>query len=104
MTQPSIPFEHGLVVAVIIFLIGLAGVLARRNMIFILLSLEIMLNGAGLAFVVSGAHRHQADGQVMFLFILAVAAVEVSIGLALLLRLYRINRSVDVDRASSLRG
>ena len=104
MIQSSIPFEHGLVVAAILFTIGLAGVLARRDMIFILLSLEIMLNAAGLAFVVSGAHTHQADGQVMFLFILAVAAAEVSIGLALVLRLHRVNRSVDVDRASSLRG
>jgi NADH-quinone oxidoreductase subunit K len=100
----NIPFEHGLVVAAILFLLGLAGVIARRNAIFILLSLEIMLNASGLAFVVSGARWGQADGQVMFLFILAVAAAEVSVGLALVLWLYHWHRDVDVDRASSLKG
>ena len=70
-------------------MLGLVGVLARRNVIFILMSIEIMLNAAGLAFVVAGARWQQADGQVMFLFILAMAAAEVSVGLALVLRLYR---------------
>jgi NADH-quinone oxidoreductase subunit K len=100
----SIPFEHGLVLAGILLLIGLVGVLLRRDAIFVLLSLEIMLNASGLAFVVSGARWNQADGQVMFLFILAVAAAEVSIGLALALWLYHWHKSVDIDRASSLKG
>jgi NADH-quinone oxidoreductase subunit K len=100
----SIPFEHGLILAAILFLLGLLGVLIRRDVIFILLSLEVMLNASGLAFVVSGARWNQAEGQVMFLFILAVAAVEVSIGLALVLWLYHWHKSVDIDRASSLKG
>jgi NADH-quinone oxidoreductase subunit K len=100
----SIPFEHGLMLAAILFFLGLAGVLIRRDTIFILLSLEIMLNASGLAFVVAGAHWNQADGQVMYLFILVVAAAEVSIGLALVLWLYHWHRSVDIDRANSLRG
>ena len=62
---------------------GWSGVLVRRNVIFMLMSIEIMLNAAGLAFVVAGARWRQADGQVMFLFILAMAAAEVSVGLAL---------------------
>ncbi len=99
-----VPLEHGLIVAAILFLLGLVGVLVRRDAIFILLSLEIMLNASGLAFVVSGARWGQASGQVMFLFILAVAAAEVSIGLALVLWLYHWHRSVDIDRASSLKG
>ena len=68
------------------------------------MSIEIMLNAAGLAFVVAGARWQQADGQVMFLFILAMAAAEVSVGLALVLRLYRQWDTLDADVASSMRG
>ncbi len=68
------------------------------------MSVEIMLNAAGLAFVAAGARWGQPDGQVMFLFILAMAAAEVSVGLALVLRLYHIHKSVDADAASEMRG
>jgi NADH-quinone oxidoreductase subunit K len=68
------------------------------------MSLEVMLNAAGLAFIAAGARWGQADGQVMFLFILAMAAAEVSVGLALVLRLHRIYKSVNVDAASTLKG
>jgi NADH-quinone oxidoreductase subunit K len=71
---------------------------------FTLMSLEVMLNAAGLAFIAAGARWGQADGQVMFLFILAMAAAEVSVGLALVLRLHRIYKSVNVDAASTLKG
>ncbi len=100
----AIPFEHGIILAAVLFLLGLAGVMVRRNAIFILLSLEIMLNAAGLAFVISGARWQQADGQVMFLFVLGVAAAEVAIGLALVLWLYHWHKSTDTDRMRSLRG
>ena len=83
---------------------GAAGVLIRRDVLFILLSLEIMINAAGLAFVSAGALWSQPDGQVMFVFILAVAAVEVAVGLALVLWLYHWFRTLDVDRASRMRG
>jgi NADH-quinone oxidoreductase subunit K len=68
------------------------------------MSLEVMLNAAGLAFVVAGSRWHQADGQVMFLFILATAASEVAVGLALLLQIYRRFKSLDVDELSEMRG
>jgi NADH-quinone oxidoreductase subunit K len=100
----SIPFEHAMMLAGILFFIGLAGVMVRRDSIFILLSLEVMLNAAGFALVVAGARWHQADGQIMFLFILAVAASEVSIGLALVLWLYHWHKTIDIDKASSMRG
>lgn len=96
--------DLGLGLAGLLFMLGLVGVLARRNVIFILMSIEIMLNAAGLAFVVAGARWQQADGQVMFLFILAMAAAEVSVGLALVLRLYRQWGTLDADVASSMRG
>ena len=82
----AVPMEYGLVLAAVLFVLGLAGVLVRRNLIFMLAVIEIMLNAAGLAFVVAGARWGQADGQVMFIFILAMAAAEVAVGLALALR------------------
>ena len=100
----AIPLEHGLFVAALLFALGLAGVLVRRNVIFQLLSIEVMLNGAGLAFVAAGAHLGQADGQVMFLFILVMAAAEVAVGLALVLRLYQRFKTLDSDAASTMKG
>ena len=102
MTQ--IPMRDGLILAGILFSLGLTSLLVRRNLIFVLMSLEVMLNAAGLAFVVAGARWHQADGQVMFLFILAVAAAEVAVGLALVLEIYRRFKTLDVDAISEMRG
>ena len=102
--MPTTPMQHGLLLAGILFALGTIGLLVRRNLVFTLMSIEIMLNAAGLAFVVAGAHWIQADGQVMFLFILAMAASEVSVGLALLLRLYHQYGVLDTDSASEMRG
>lgn len=88
----------------VLFALGLTGLLVRRNVIFMLMSVEIMLNAAGLAFVVAGAKWQQADGQVMFMFILAMAAAEVAVGLALILQMYRQVKTLDVDAASIMRG
>ena len=77
-----IPMRDGFMLAAALFALGLIGVLVRRNVIFILMSIEVMLNAAGLAFVAAGARWDQPDGQVVFLFILAMAAAEVSVGLA----------------------
>lgn len=100
----SIPMEHGLILAGILFGLGLIGVLVRRNILFILLSLEVMLNAAGLAFVVAGYRWGQPDGQIMFIFILSMAAAEVSVGLALVLQLYHRFKTLDADVASEMRG
>jgi NADH-quinone oxidoreductase subunit K len=78
--------------------------LARRNVVYMLMCTEIMLNAAGLAFVVAGARWGSADGQIMFLIILTMAAAEVAVGLALVLRFYRHFRTLDIDAASRLRG
>jgi NADH-quinone oxidoreductase subunit K len=96
--------RDGLLLAGILFSLGLTGLLVRRNLIFVLMSLEVMLNAAGLAFVTAGARWHQADGQVMFLFILAVAAAEVAVGLAMVLEIYHRFKSLDVDELSEMRG
>jgi len=100
----GVPAEHGLILAVILFALGLAGVLMRRNIVFILMALEIMLNAAGLAFVVAGARWAQPDGQIMFIFILTMAAAEVAVGLALVLQFYHRFKTLDADAASRMRG
>jgi len=100
----AIPLEHGLIVAAILFGLGFTGVMVRRNILFMLLSVEIMMNAAALAFVLAGSRWGQADGQVMFILILTLAAAEVSIGLAIMLRLYHRHHSLDVDLANEMRG
>lgn len=100
----TIPTLHGMVLAGTLFGLGVLGVIVRRNLFFTLLSLEIMLNAAGLAFVVAGSRWAQADGQVMFIFILTLAASELSVGLALLIQYQRRFRTLDIDAASDLRG
>lgn len=89
--------------AAILFALGLIALLARRNLIFILISIEVMLNAAGLAFVAAGSRWAQADGQIMFLFILTMAAAEVSVGLALILQLYHQKRTLDADAVSEMK-
>ncbi len=100
----AIPLNQVLILAAMLFTVGLVGLLVRRNVFFMLMSIEIMLNSAGLAFVVAGARWGQPDGQVMFLFIITMAAAEVSLGLALILRLYQQFKTLDVDAASELQG
>ncbi|MGA2111513.1 MAG: NADH-quinone oxidoreductase subunit NuoK [Anaerolineales bacterium] len=100
----TVPTLYGMVLAGILFGLGVLGVIIRRNLFFILLSLEIMLNAAGLAFVVAGSRWAQADGQVMFIFILTVAAAELSVGLALLIQFQHRFHTLDIDAASDLRG
>ena len=99
----NIPMEHALIVATLLFLVGLAGTLMRKNLVYILLSVEIMLNAAGFAFVAAGARWMQADGQVMFIFILTMAAAEVSVGLALILRIYHNLKTMDADEVSKIK-
>ena len=100
----GIPMEHGLLLAGMLFVIGLAGVLIRRNLLFLLMSIEIMMNACALAFVVAGARWVQPDGQIMFILILTLAASEAAIGLAIVIQLYRRYQSLDVDAASEMRG
>ncbi len=99
-----VPVEQVLALAALLFCLGLLGLMLRRNLLFMLMSLEVMLNAAALAFVTAGAAWAQADGQVIFLLILAVAAAEVAVGLGLVLQVQRHFRSLDMDRANRLRG
>lgn len=100
----SIPLEHGLALAAVLFCLGLIGLMVRRNILFMLMSLEVMMNAAGLAFIVAGSRWEQPDGQVMFILVITLAAAEAAIGLAILLQLYRRFNTLDVDAASEMRG
>jgi NADH-quinone oxidoreductase subunit K len=100
----TLPLNHVLILTGVLFLLGLIGVLVRRNIIFMLLSIEVMLNAASLAFVAAGSRWGQADGQVMFLFIISMAAAEVSVGLALVLQLYHRLKTLDTNAAARMRG
>lgn len=104
MEAVIVPMEHGLALAAVLFSIGLVGVMVRRNIILILMSVEVMLNACALAFIVAGAKWGQADGQIMFMLILSIAAAEVAVGLGLLLQVHRRTGSIDIDETSRLRG
>ena len=100
----GVPMEHGLLLAGVLFGLGLIGLMVRRNILFILMSLEVMMNACALAFVVAGSRWIQADGQIMFILVITLAAAEASIGLAILLQLYRRFNTLDIDSASEMRG
>jgi NADH-quinone oxidoreductase subunit K len=87
--------EYGLLLASVLFVLGLAGIIARRSLVFMLLGVEVMLNAAGFAFIVAGAKWGRPEGQVMFIFLLAMAAAEVAVGLALILALFGMRKNLD---------
>jgi len=99
----TVSIEIQLLFAGLLFLMGLIGLLVRRNIIFMLMSIEVMFNSAGMVFVIAGSHWAQVDGQVMFIFILSVTAAEVSVGLALILQMYHHFKSLDVDKLNKLK-
>jgi len=102
MSPASLQFT--LMLAGILFCLGLLGVLVRRNLLFVLMSIEVMLNAGALALVAAGSRWQQPDGQVMFLMVLTLAAAETCVGLAMLLQLQRRFRTLDTDAASEMRG
>ena len=93
-----------LIVAAFLFTTGALGVLIRRNPLIVLLSLEIMLNGANLALIAFSRHFANGDGQIFALAVMAVAASEVVVGLGLIVAMGRRNIELDVDKLRTLRG
>ncbi len=104
MTGLQIPMEHVLILAMLLFSCGLLGLMLRRNIIFMLMSLEVMLNAAALVFVAAGSYWNQADGQIIYMLILSVAAAEVAVGLGLVLQIQRRFKTLDMDEATRMRG
>ena len=104
MAGLQIPMDHILILAAVLFSCGLLGLMLRRNIIFMLMSLEVMLNASALAFVAAGARWGQPDGQIIFMLILSVAAAEVAVGLGLVLQIQRRFKTLDKDQITRLRG
>ena len=93
-----------LLLAAVLFCIGIYGVLARRNAVLVLMSIELMLNAVNINLVAFGAFRHNVVGQVFALFVIAIAAAEVGVGLAIVLLIYRNRTSIDLDEADLMKG
>jgi NADH-quinone oxidoreductase subunit K len=100
----AVPMQYALILAGVLFSLGLLGILIRRNIVFVLMSIEVMMNAAALAFVTAGSRWGQADGQVMFILVLTLAAAEASVGLAMVLQLHRRFRTLDTDAAGEMKG
>lgn len=99
----GIPINHYLIFCSIIFSIGVIGVLIRRNVIIIMMSVELMLNSVNLLLAAFAAYRGDPSGQVFVFFIMALAAAEVAVGLAIVIMVYRNTKSVDIETLSKLR-
>lgn len=102
--QHSIPLHWFLIVALVLFAIGAAGVLARRNALTVLMSVEIMLNAVNLVFLAFARQWGDMHGHVMTFFVIAVAAAEAAIGLALVMGLFRHKKSVNLDELNALKN
>jgi NADH-quinone oxidoreductase subunit K len=98
-----IPFGSVILVSAILFALGVAGVLIRRSALVILMSVEVMLNAANLAFVAASRHTGAMDGQLFAFFVMTVAAAEAAVGLAIIIALFRRRRTTDVDQVSFLK-
>ncbi|MFT5290234.1 MAG: NADH-quinone oxidoreductase subunit K [Planctomycetota bacterium] len=105
----NVPSEHLLILAAILFGLGVFGFLVRRNVIIVLASIELMLNAANLSFV-AGSRMHTTeagsnlDGPIFAIFVILVAACEAAVGLALIIALYRLKQTVSLDAACELKG
>ncbi len=105
MTLPSsVPLSWYLALSAALFVIGVIGVLVRRNALVIFMSIELMLNAANLAFVAFSRYLHSLDGQIFVFFVMTVAAAEVAIGLAIIVNVFRLKETVYVDEINLLKG
>jgi NADH-quinone oxidoreductase subunit K len=103
MNASHVPLEQYLMLSGLMFTIGAAGVFLRRNLITLLLSVEIMLNAANLAFVAFGRNFGTVDGQIITFFVMTVAAAEAAVGLAIILQVFRSRSTINADEVTMLR-
>ena len=99
-----IPISWTLGLSAIVFVLGVVGVLVRRNALVIFMSIELMLNAANLAFVAFARSMGSVDGQIFVFFVMTVAAAEVAVGLAIIVNLFRLRETVFVDEVNLLKG
>ncbi len=103
--QPiTIPIDYFVVLSAILFVIGVLGVLVRRNAIMIFMSVELMLNAANLALVAFSRQWGEVKGQLFVFFVMTVAAAEVAVGLALIVAIFRAKKSIDIDELNAMKG
>jgi NADH-quinone oxidoreductase subunit K len=100
----AVPTSWFLMLAAVLFVIGAAGVLVQRNVLIILMCVELMMNGVNLTFIALSRHLDSLTGQIIVFMAMVVAAVEVAVGLAILVELNRLRETADVDDVSSLKG
>ncbi|HLY29169.1 MAG TPA: NADH-quinone oxidoreductase subunit NuoK [Aggregatilineales bacterium] len=101
---PTIPVEYFVLLSAILFIMGVMGVLLRRNAIMIFMSIELMLNAANLALVAFARQWGQIGGQLIVFFVITVAAAEVAVGLALIVAIFRTKRTIDIDELHAMEG
>ncbi|MEJ5054211.1 NADH-quinone oxidoreductase subunit NuoK [Sphingobacterium sp. MYb382] len=99
----GVPLDHYIIFSSILFAIGVVGVLIRRNVIIIMMSIELMLNSVNVLLAAFSAYRGDPSGQVFVFFVMALAAAEVAVGLAIIVMVYRNTKSVDIESLSKLR-
>ena len=99
-----VPVEYYIILSAILFSIGVAGVVFRRNPLVIFMSIELMLNAANLAIVAFSSVLKSFSGQIFVFFVIAVAAAEVAVGLALIVEIFKTKHTIDVDQLNSMKG
>lgn len=100
----KVPMTNFILLACILFIIGIMGVLIRRNILIVFMSIELMLNAVNLLLVTFSSYNSDPNGQVMVFFIMAVAAAEVAVGLAIIVMIYRNIRTIDIGLLNKLKG
>ena len=104
MQALSVPVEYFVVLSAVLFIMGVLGVLVRRNAIMIFMSIELMLNAANLALVAFARQWADPGGQLITFFTITVAAAEVAVGLALIVAIFRTKKSIDIDELNAMEG
>src|SRR5450432_2409774 len=104
MQPPSIPIEYFVVLSAVLFIMGVLGVLIRRNAIMIFMSIELMLNSANLALAAFARQWGKIEGNLIVFFVITVAAAEVAVGLALIVAIFRTKNTIDIDELHSMEG
>jgi len=104
MQAPAVPIEAFVLLSAILFIMGVLGVLVRRNAIMIFMSVELMLNSANLALVAFARQWNDVSGQLMVFFVITVAAAEVAVGLALIVAIFKTKQTIDIDELHAMEG
>jgi NADH-quinone oxidoreductase subunit K len=104
MQAPAVPIEAFVLLSAILFIMGVLGVLVRRNAIMIFMSVELMLNSANLALVAFARQWNDVSGQLMVFFVITVAAAEVAVGLALIVAIFKSKQTIDIDELHAMEG